>query len=110
MWTSHRVIVELADKAYWFWNAPKDAHGTTMNEIALTHPTSYRQYVNNAEGEKRAQWTRVMVMPHAVVAAVRRQGEIDDEWMSEEGETLTSGSDNEVVPESELSPESEEAF
>ena len=62
-------MVELADQAYWFWDAPNDIHGSTMNSLALGHPESYKSYINSAEGQDRAQWTRALTMPHAVVQA-----------------------------------------
>ena len=66
---SHGLVVELADQAYWFWNAPEDAHGSTLNHLALRHPWSDRGYVKSEDADTRAQWTRVLVMPHAVVGA-----------------------------------------
>lgn len=70
MYTSHGVIVELNHLSWWFWNAPLDAHGTTTNSLALKHPASYKEFITNQEAEDHAQWTRVFVMPHAVVGAV----------------------------------------
>lgn len=69
VYASHGLVVELADQAYWFWNAPDDAHGSTLNQLALRHPRSYRGYVKLEQADTRAQWTRVLVMPHTVVAA-----------------------------------------
>jgi hypothetical protein len=77
VYASHALVVELADQAYWFWNAPDDAHGSTLNDLALRHPRSYRSYVASEKAEGRAQWTRVLVMPHTVVAANLRK-EADD--------------------------------
>jgi len=64
-------VVELAENTFWFWNAPKDEHGTTMNDLALRHPKSYKGYISTEPD--RAQWTRVSVMTHAVMAADRRE-------------------------------------
>jgi hypothetical protein len=58
---------------YWFWNAPKDAHGTTQNSLSLQHPKSYKKYINKKGQKELAQWTRVFVIPHAVREAVRRE-------------------------------------
>jgi hypothetical protein len=69
VFTSHALIIELAEQAYWFWNAPEDAHGSTLNDLALQHPRSYHGYVTLETADNRAQWTRVQVMPHRVVAA-----------------------------------------
>ena len=65
-------MVELNEFSHWFWDAPKDAHGTTMNSLALGHPASYKGYIRDEEANKRAQWTRVFVMPHSVVMAGKR--------------------------------------
>lgn len=61
----------MAQNTLWFWNAPNDEHGTTMNDLALKHPDSYRAYI--AQEPERAQWTRVSVMTQAVMAADRRE-------------------------------------
>lgn len=47
-----------------------DKHGTTMNSLALRHPTSYSAYMNDHPNE--AQWTRVSVTTHAVMRADRK--------------------------------------
>jgi hypothetical protein len=60
----------MAENVFWFWNAPKDKHGTTMNDLALKHPQSYKSYITREP--ERAQWTRVSVMTHAVMEADRR--------------------------------------
>ena len=71
--------MELAEQTYWFWNAPDDAHGTTLNNLALRHPKSYRRYVTSENADNIAQWTRVLVMPHRVVAAnLSKDSEADD--------------------------------
>lgn len=64
--------MELAENALWFWNARADKHGTTMNDVALHHPKSYKSVTSDSE---RAQWTQVSVMTHAVMAADRREEE-----------------------------------
>jgi hypothetical protein len=56
----------------WYWNAPEDPHGTTMNILALKRPRTYKNYMKDDESKSRAQWTRVSVMPTAVVTAVER--------------------------------------
>jgi hypothetical protein len=66
--------VELAENTFWFWNAPTDEHGTTMNRIALKCPASYKNFIIHSPD--KAQWTRVSVMPHSVMAANR----MDDEY------------------------------
>ena len=71
VWCSHALVVELAENAFWFWNAPADKHGTTMNHLALHHPKSYKSYITKEPD--RGQWTRASVMTHAVMAADRRQ-------------------------------------
>jgi hypothetical protein len=73
VWTSHNLVVELDHMTYWFWNAPKDAHGTTQNALSLRHPKSYKKYINKPGQKERAQWTRVFVIPTAVGDAVRRE-------------------------------------
>jgi hypothetical protein len=73
VWTSHNLVVELDNKTFWFWNAPEDAHGTTQNSLALTNPERYQTLLNNPEYMDKAQWTRVFVMPRAVVAAAERE-------------------------------------
>ena len=73
VWTSHSLIVELNHHSWWFWNAPEDAHGTTMNNLALKHPTSYKTYIGKENVKERAQWTRTFVIPHAVSTAHQRE-------------------------------------
>ncbi|GLB45607.1 hypothetical protein LshimejAT787_2400650 [Lyophyllum shimeji] len=68
---SHGVVVEMAEGMYWFWNAPKDFHGTTINEVALQRPKTYQKYMSTAPN--RAQWTRATVLTSAVVAAAKRR-------------------------------------
>jgi hypothetical protein len=63
----------MVENTFWFWNAPEDKHGTTMNDLALKHPNSYKSYIT--KDPERAQWTRVSVMTHAVMAADRRADE-----------------------------------
>jgi len=69
------LIAELDKNTFWFWNAPKDQHGTTMNNLALKYSKSYKTYATSKPDW--AQWTRVAVMTHAVMAADRR---MDEEW------------------------------
>ena len=69
VWTSHSLIVELNHHSWWFWNAPEDEHGTTMNSLALKHPDSYKSYMTNEDAKERAQWTRAFVIPRAVSKA-----------------------------------------
>ena len=73
VWASHSLVVEMAENVFWFWNAPVDKHGTTMNNLALKHPDSYKSYITKEPD--RAQWTRVSVMTHAVMTADRREDE-----------------------------------
>jgi hypothetical protein len=73
VWCSHSLVLELAENAIWFWDAPADKHGTTMNSLALHHPKSYKSFITKEP--ERAQWTRACVMTHAVMAADRRQEE-----------------------------------
>ena len=69
------LVVKLAENAFWFWNAPTDKHGTTMNRLALYHPKSYRSYITRQPDSERAQWTWVFVMKYAAMAADRREEE-----------------------------------
>jgi hypothetical protein len=73
VWTSHNLIVELDHMAYWFWNAPEDAHGTTQNSMALKHPLRYSGFILDPQYKDKAQWTRVFVIPTAVAAATTRE-------------------------------------
>ncbi|KAF8054483.1 hypothetical protein FPV67DRAFT_1460842 [Lyophyllum atratum] len=55
-------------------DAPNDSHGTTTNNLALSHPANYGAYIKSAPD--RAQWTRVTVLPSAVLAAdIRKDNE-----------------------------------
>jgi hypothetical protein len=82
VWTSHNLIVELNDQTFWYWNAPKDAHGTTQNMLALTNPKKYQRFITHSKYKDQAQWTRVFVMPHAVVEAALREDRREKERMS----------------------------
>ena len=78
VWGSHRLLVEMHDNQHWFWNAPEDYHGTTMNSLSLKRPTNYKNYMKNDEYKNWAQWTRVNVMPSSVVAAAGRSQDESD--------------------------------
>ncbi|KAF8074472.1 hypothetical protein FPV67DRAFT_1445537 [Lyophyllum atratum] len=74
VWSSHGVVIEMAERLFWFWDAPNDSHGTTTNDLALSHPANYGAYIKSAPD--RAQWTRVTVLPSAVLAAdIRKDNE-----------------------------------
>jgi hypothetical protein len=60
------LVVELNNLSFWFWNAPIDYHGTTMNALALDNPSQYKAFLNSDEAPQLAQWTRVFVMPKSV--------------------------------------------
>jgi hypothetical protein len=64
------MILELLEDTFWFWNAPEDFHGTSMCALTLKHPDNYQSYAKSHP--KKAQWARVMTMPHRVVAAHQR--------------------------------------
>ncbi|KAF8053701.1 hypothetical protein FPV67DRAFT_1462010, partial [Lyophyllum atratum] len=61
VWSSHGVVIEMAERLFWFWDAPNDSHGTTTNDLALSHPANYGAYIKSAPD--RAQWTRVHRSP-----------------------------------------------
>lgn len=71
VYTSHALVIELADQGHWFWNASDDAHGSTLNDLALRHPETCRPAT--IREDNTAQWTRVLVMPRRVVAANLRK-------------------------------------
>jgi len=75
VWQSHKLLVELQEGAYWFWDAPVHYHGTTMNHLALTHPQSYKLLASDRSHD--GQWTLVNTFPKAVVDAAR--AEVRDE-------------------------------
>lgn len=72
VWGSHRLLVEMHNNQYWFWNAPEDHHGTTMNSLALKYPKKYKNFMKTDGYKHWAQWTRVSVLPSAVVSAAGR--------------------------------------
>lgn len=72
VWSSHKLIVEMQKNMFWFWNAPVDMHGTTHSRLSLEQE-NWKVYA--AKYPDAGQWTRVMTMPHAVVASVKREGE-----------------------------------
>src|SRR5436190_12375401 len=65
MWARYKLIVEMAENCFWFWNATDDEHGTSMNRIAIRHPENYEQSFKKAGAQDAAQWTRVMTLPCA---------------------------------------------
>jgi hypothetical protein len=67
--------------AYWFWNAPKDAHGTTQNSMALMHPSRYSGFILDPQYKDKAQWTRVFVIPKAVATATTREDKRSEDSM-----------------------------
>ena len=72
VWTSHRLIVEMKKNMFWFWNAPVDMHGTTHSRLSLEQENWKAYAVKYPEA---GQWTRVMTIPHTVVASVKREGD-----------------------------------
>ena len=65
MWAGYKLLVELAQDCFWFWDAKKDMHGTTMNKIACKHK-GHQNYFKDKDAKERAQWTRVLTLTEAV--------------------------------------------
>ena len=58
----------MAENMFWFWDAAKDHHGTTVSYDAMSKP----QKITGAFIKKNpeyGQWTRVSVLPKAVKRA-----------------------------------------
>lgn len=66
MWAEFKLVLELAQDSFWFWDACKHAHGTTMNHIAMHHRQSHEKYFRVKDARDAAQWTRVLTLPEAV--------------------------------------------
>jgi hypothetical protein len=65
MWAGYQLLVELQEGCFWFWDAKKDMHGTTMNRIARKHK-KHQKYFQAECAQERAQWTWVLTLPEAV--------------------------------------------
>lgn len=63
----YRLIVELSNDAHWFWDASRDAHGTTSNNVAMCKPSSWKKSITDRPNA--AQWAYVQTIPQAVARA-----------------------------------------
>ena len=63
---SHRLLVELETDARWLWHAADDYHGTTTGDITNPEKLTVGYIKHNIEN---GQWTRVSVLPNAVLSA-----------------------------------------
>jgi hypothetical protein len=63
----YKLIVELSHDAHWFWDATKDAHGTTSNKLAMSKPDRWKKYI--AGQPNAAQWTCAQTIPYAVASS-----------------------------------------
>ena len=73
MWTSHRLLVEMATNMFWFWDASSDAHGTTVSEAALLSGSLKIKNKQIEEDADDGQWTSVFVLPKRVTSAFARK-------------------------------------
>ena len=70
-YSSHKLIIELAEGAMWIWDAAKDCHGTSANSVSLRGETNWLRL---ARGDPdAAQWTLVSVFPKAVTNAAEKK-------------------------------------
>jgi hypothetical protein len=70
VWTSHKLVVEMKENMMWFWDAAVDAHGTTHSALSM-RKENWKLYARDYPDH--GQWTRVLTIPHAVAASVKRQ-------------------------------------
>jgi hypothetical protein len=55
---------------HWFWDASEVGHGTSSNNIAMSNPLRWKDYIK--ESRDVAQWTTAQTIPLAVAQAVQR--------------------------------------
>ena len=70
-YSSHKLILELAEGAIWFWDAQRDYHGTSVNSVSLRKGVNWPKLAH--DDPDAAQWTLVSVFPRAVVNAARKK-------------------------------------
>ena len=70
-YSSHKLILELAEGATWFWDAQKDYHGTSVNSVSLRKGVNWPRLAR--DDPDAAQWTLVSVFPRAVVNAAGKK-------------------------------------
>ena len=70
-YSSHKLILELAEGATWFWDAQKDYHGTSVNSVSLHKGINWPKLAR--DDPDAAQWTLVSVFPRAVVNAAGKK-------------------------------------
>ena len=70
-YSSHKLILELAEGATWFWDAQKDYHGTSVNSVSLRKGINWPKLAR--DDPDAAQWTLVSVFPRAVINAAGKK-------------------------------------
>ena len=70
-YSSHKLIVELAEGAMWGWDAQRDHHGTSVNSVSLRKGVNWPRLAR--DDPDAAQWTLVSVFPKAVTNAARKK-------------------------------------
>ena len=70
-YVSHKLLIELAEGAMWFWNATEDYHGTSVSSCALEKKVNWAKRAR--EDPDAAQWTLVSVFPIALTNAAKRK-------------------------------------
>jgi hypothetical protein len=75
VYSDYQLIVELSHDSHWFWNAANDAHGTTSNNLAMSKPDKWRDYITGKPDA--AQWSYVQTIPKAVANASIKQPRVD---------------------------------
>ena len=70
-YSSHKLIIELAEGAMWIWDAKTDYHGTSVNALSLNKNTNWQKLAK--DDPSAAQWTLVSVFPKAVTNAASKK-------------------------------------
>ena len=70
-YSSHKLILELAEGATWFWDAQKDYHGMSVNSVSLRKGVNWPRLAR--DDPDAAQWTLVSVFPRAVINAAGKK-------------------------------------
>lgn len=59
--TKYKLIMELADKARWFWEANKTEHGTTLCYPSAAYPRKWKLFVRHKHLRATGQITSAFV-------------------------------------------------
>ncbi|KZV80066.1 hypothetical protein EXIGLDRAFT_733672 [Exidia glandulosa HHB12029] len=70
--TPYKLILELAHKARWFWDAQRTAHGTTLCYPSAVYPAKWKLFAGHEDLRSTGQITSAFAMTKSAVLAAKR--------------------------------------